>query len=107
MTQLRREEFSNPLGGSRDSRVDPRKVDIEDINRKVNGKLEKSPIVSHTFTTVTEESFEHRFGKIPRGAIIISQSENGSIKYNKPSWTEKRVFMTSSVINNQAEFLFL
>ena len=82
-------------------------VKIQSLQTAIGAKVDTNNSLEHTFTGTTEESFEHRFGRVPMGAFVVSQSQHGTIKMDKTKWTVKRLFMTSSVANNAVTFILV
>ncbi len=87
-------------------RVDAGKVSQDSQNIKAAGKPDTRNSVTYTFVGTGEESFLHALTYIPTGAIIESQNKAATISYNKTKWTNRRVYMTSSVAANQVTFVF-
>ena len=87
-------------------RVDQNKVTTEGLKLEVAGKIDMRNAVMHTFVGTGEESFLHSLSYIPRGATIAGQSKGAAISFNTRKWTNRRVYMTSSVAGNAATFLF-
>lgn len=87
-------------------KVDQNKVKTEGLSLGLAGKTDVRNAVSYTFVGTGEESFLHSLTYIPKGATIASQSKGAAISFNMRKWTNRRVYMTSSVAGNAATFIF-
>lgn len=74
--------------------------DIDILQRDIPNKIDSRFLVEHTFTTTSEESFEHNLNKIPNGFIVVSQSKHATIIGDKSKWTSRKIFLTSSASDN-------
>jgi hypothetical protein len=89
------------------NKVDDGKVDKDQNEFLLNNKVDGRNILDHTFTTTAAETFDHNFGRIPKGAIVIAKSKAATIILDKSLFTDKRITATSSVANNAVRFLIL
>ena len=87
-------------------RVDQNKVTTERLGLEVAGKLDMRNAIKYTCAGTGEESFLHSLSYVPRGATIAGQSKGAAISFNIRKWTNRRVYMTSSVADNAATFIF-
>ena len=87
-------------------KVDVNKVNRDTLDMQVAGKPDTRNAISHTFVGTGEESFLHSLTYIPRGASIVSQSKGAAISFNTRKWTNRRVYMTSTIAGNAATFIF-
>lgn len=87
-------------------KVDANKVTRDGIALQVAGKTDARNSITYTFKGTGEESFLHSLSYIPKGATIAGQSKGATISFNTQKWTNRRVYMTSSVANNAVTFIF-
>ena len=87
-------------------KVDANKVNVDKLGVQVAGRVDVRNAISYTFKGTGEESFLHSLSSVPQGAVIASQSKGGNVSFNKTKWTDRRVYMTSSVAGNVVNFIF-
>lgn len=89
------------------NKVDDGKADKDQTDYLLAHKVDARNIVDHLFTTTAAEEFEHNFGRIPAGAVVIAKSKAATILLDASLFTERRITATSSMSNNQVRFLIL
>lgn len=87
--------------------VDEDTLKIEDLERSQFNKIDKRFEIEHTFTTTGVEQIEHKFGRIPRGFFVISQTKAATISGDPETWTAKRIKLASSVSNNKVRLIIV
>lgn len=80
-------------------------ADIEDIYLQLNTKIDFRNTVEHTFSTTSSETFRHQLGRVPRGVLVIAQSQAAAIHYVKDSGTKTEITMRSSASGTVATML--
>lgn len=85
----------------------PDQVKIQDLQYGNGAKVDARNSMTHTFSGTAEETFEHRFGRIPTGLIVVSQSKAAYISMDKTKWTIKRLYAQSSVADNVVTFILV
>jgi len=99
-------EMPNSPNSLSADKVDVNKISKDTLALQVAGKQDTRNAISHTFVGTGEESFLHSLTYIPQGATIASQSKGAAISFNTRKWTNRRVYMTSTVAGNAATFIF-
>lgn len=89
------------------NKVDDGKVALEELEFLVNNKIDQRNIVNYTFTGTSAENIEHNLGRIPKGYIVLNQTQAAYISGDITTFTNKRVTLTSSTANNKVRLLFL
>jgi len=89
-------------------RVDKTHVEIEKINEALRNKIDSRRIITHNFTTTSEEAIEHNLNLVPTSVFAGVGTGAAIISKGATAWTKKRIYLISSVQpNNEVPLLVL